>query len=353
MNQHQDGPVASAPGSTGERELQEELGTGERARRFYDEQLRDRLNERMREFIGRQEMFFLSTADAKGTCDSTFRAGPPGFLVVLDDRTVAYPEYRGNGVLASLGNIKENPHVGMLLMDFGQERIGLHVNGRARLVSDELMRIRRPDLPADPVPGRRPQIWVAVDIEEAYVHCAKHIPHLVKADSSHHDWGIDDARRKGGDYFGAAAERAADHSAPPRHATSPAAGGAHTAVTPAHGRPAHVTPAHGRPAHVTPVSVAPVRVAPAAGGTQAAAEDTAPEPHPPGVTAVPNAMGERARLAVRSRADRAGLPDPDMWRREAERALARAHARGPEPAAGPLVPPAPPVSGEAFSGWFG
>jgi predicted pyridoxine 5'-phosphate oxidase superfamily flavin-nucleotide-binding protein len=195
------------------------LGTAGRADRFYEEQVLDRLNPRMREFVARQEMFFLATADSHGECDSTFRAGPPGFLQVLDEGALAYPEYRGNGVMASLGNIRENPHVGLLMIDFSQDRIGLHVNGRARLVTDDAMRQRYPELPVDPAPGRRPHVWVEVEVEEAYIHCSKHIPRLVRAPlrqnadragSSAADgeqaWGSDDVKRKGGDYFGAAAQ---------------------------------------------------------------------------------------------------------------------------------------------------
>ncbi|QWB21103.1 MULTISPECIES: pyridoxamine 5'-phosphate oxidase family protein [Streptomyces] len=210
---------ADRPGSQGEHQIQRELGTVGRADRFYDEQVLDRLNPRMREFVARQEMFFLATSDRHGECDSTFRAGPPGFLQVLGEGALAYPEYRGNGVMASLGNIRENPHVGLLMIDFAQDRIGLHVNGRARLVADDSMRQRYPDLPMDPVPGRRPHVWVEVEVEEAYIHCSKHIPRMVKAplrqnaaraDGSAVDgeqaWGTDDVKRKGGDYFGAAAQ---------------------------------------------------------------------------------------------------------------------------------------------------
>ncbi|MER6379409.1 pyridoxamine 5'-phosphate oxidase family protein [Streptomyces sp. NPDC001250] len=212
---------AERPGSHGEHLVQRELGTVARADRFYEEQVLDRLNLRMREFVARQEMFFLATADGRGECDSTFRAGPPGFLRVLDDMTLAYPEYRGNGVMASLGNIRENPHVGILMIDFARDRIGLHVNGRARLVADERMRQTHPHLPVDPVPGRLPQVWVEVAVEEAYIHCSKHIPRLIKAPlrqnttreggaaaDSEQAWGTDDVRRKGGDYFGAAMARA-------------------------------------------------------------------------------------------------------------------------------------------------
>ncbi|WP_344329388.1 pyridoxamine 5'-phosphate oxidase family protein [Streptomyces macrosporus] len=185
--------------------MQRRLGTVERADRFYDEQMLDHLNERMREFIGRQEMFFLATADRHGECDSTFRAGPPGFLHVVDERTLLYPEYRGNGVHASLGNIQENPHVGILMIDFFRARIGLHVNGRAEIVEDEAVRAAHPELTVDSVPGRRARMWVRVTVEEAYIHCAKHIPHLQKAPKgTPRDWGTDDQRRKGGDFFGTA-----------------------------------------------------------------------------------------------------------------------------------------------------
>ncbi|MEU8531155.1 pyridoxamine 5'-phosphate oxidase family protein [Streptomyces sp. NPDC048629] len=184
------------------------MGTTERADKFYAEQVLDRLNDPMREFVARQEMFFLATADRHGECDNTFRAGPPGFLHVLDDLTLAYPEYRGNGVQASLGNIEENPHVGILMVDFVRDRIGLHVNGRARVLADDDIRATRPGLAVDPVPGRRARVWVEVTVEEAYIHCAKHIPHLQKVPprGPGRSWGTDDFKRKGGDFFGAAAE---------------------------------------------------------------------------------------------------------------------------------------------------
>lgn len=202
------GGTPRRPGSAGERVLQMELGTYDRADRFYADQVLDHLNARMREFAAEREMFFVATADAHGACDSSFRAGPRGVLHVPDEKTLCYPEYRGNGVLASLGNIRENPHIGILMVDFTHDRIGLHVNGRARIVTDGDMRARHPDLPSDPVPGRRPVVWVETEVEEAYIHCSKHIPHLVKAQTPRfRAWGTDNFRRKGGDYFGARARR--------------------------------------------------------------------------------------------------------------------------------------------------
>jgi predicted pyridoxine 5'-phosphate oxidase superfamily flavin-nucleotide-binding protein len=197
-----------APGSAGERLVQERSGSVERADRFYRQQVLPELNDRMIEFLGRQEMMFVSTADALGHADCTLRAGPPGFVDALTPGRVAWPEYRGNGVMASIGNILENPNVGLLFVDFFRDVIGLHVNGHATVASDAEMRREFPHLPTDPVPGRRAERWVNVFVDEAYIHCAKHIPRLRKVTAEERAWGTDDMRRKGGDFFGAAADLA-------------------------------------------------------------------------------------------------------------------------------------------------
>ncbi|MEV6431710.1 pyridoxamine 5'-phosphate oxidase family protein [Nocardia sp. NPDC051463] len=192
-------------GSDGEHELQDRYGTQDRAGRFYDDQVLDRLNPTMIEFIARMDMAFIATSDKHGECDASFRAGLPGFLHVIDERTIAYPEYRGNGVMASLGNILENPHVGILLIDFVRDLIGLHINGAARIMDDENLRRSVSDLPENHK-GRAAEHWVVVDIDEAYIHCRKHIPHLVPTAREQRDWGTDNVRAKGGDYFGAKAQ---------------------------------------------------------------------------------------------------------------------------------------------------
>jgi predicted pyridoxine 5'-phosphate oxidase superfamily flavin-nucleotide-binding protein len=198
-------PTVRSSGSQGEHLLQSAYDTAERAGRFYRDQVCNRLLPTMVEFVGRMEMMFVATADGHGECDATLRAGPAGFVQVLDEEHLAYPEYRGNGVLASLGNISENPHVGLLMVDFIRDLIGLHVNGRAQIIEDGDLRAAYPNLPPTDVPGRRAQLWVVVEIEEAYVHCRKHIPQLMPVPHNR-AWGTDDVRRKGGNYFGATAE---------------------------------------------------------------------------------------------------------------------------------------------------
>jgi uncharacterized protein len=200
-----DAPQVTEHGSLGERILQERYATTERASRFYDDQLCDRLTPRMAEFIGRMEMAFIATSDSRGECDCSFRAGPAGFLRVLGDRTIAYPELRGNGVMASLGNVVENPHIGILMIDFTRDLIGLHVNGTAAIVTPKYMRGLGHELPDEAAnPGRRPVQWVLVQVSEAYIHCSKHIPKLVPQSRVRH-WGTDNPRHKGGDYFGVTA----------------------------------------------------------------------------------------------------------------------------------------------------
>lgn len=189
------------PGSPGEHALQEQCGTTDRADKFYQTQVTSRLTTRMRQFIARMEMAFIATADATGECDCSFRAGPPGFLRVLNDRTVAFPEYRGNGVMASLGNILQNPHIGVFLADFTRDLVGLHINGRAQAVDPHTMRALDPYLPPPGHNGQRAGQWVVISVEEAYIHYSKHIPLLVPQSRVRH-WGTDNPRNKGGDFFG-------------------------------------------------------------------------------------------------------------------------------------------------------
>jgi predicted pyridoxine 5'-phosphate oxidase superfamily flavin-nucleotide-binding protein len=156
----------------GERLLQDRLGTRERADAFEARQTLHHLNDRMRRFVTRQQMMFLATADGSGACDNTFRAGPAGFVRVLDSDHLSWPEYRGNGVMASLGNITENGRVGLLFIDF-DEVVGLHVNATAEIVEDPVEHLDTP-------PGLRARLWVVARVQEAYIHCAKHIPRMVR-----------------------------------------------------------------------------------------------------------------------------------------------------------------------------
>nr|MBC8285381.1 pyridoxamine 5'-phosphate oxidase family protein [Nitrospinota bacterium] len=122
-------------GSNGERELQKKYNTRKSADSFYNSQVLDYLNPEMQKFISEQEMVFIATSDSKGECDSSFRAGPKSFIKVLDNNTLVFPEFKGNGVMASLGNISENPQIGLMFIDFFRSSIGLHVNVKAEIIT--------------------------------------------------------------------------------------------------------------------------------------------------------------------------------------------------------------------------
>ena len=178
-------------GSEGERILQKKVSSENKASAFYDKQMLDYLNPYMRKFILKQEMVFIATADSKGECDCFFRAGKQGFVRVLNEKTLLCPEYRGNGVMASMGNILENSHIGMTFIDFFENTIGLHVNGKAKIVeNDELLADKTQASVANSSQeeGVAPERWIFITVEEAYIHCSKHIPHLQKLGKKIH-WG--------------------------------------------------------------------------------------------------------------------------------------------------------------------
>ena len=177
---------SSLPGSEGEHQMQEYFQTQDKAKDFYDRQMLDYLAPHMQSFIKEQEMVFISSSDAQGECDSSFRSGEAGFVNVIDDKTLIYADYKGNGVLASAGNISENPHIGMLFIDFFENKVGLHVNGKASILNEkELLAVleKSPQLKDKTSylsTKNKTVFWVQIDVEEAYIHCSKNIPILKK-----------------------------------------------------------------------------------------------------------------------------------------------------------------------------
>lgn len=96
-----------------------------------------------REFFERCPMFFVATADADGRPDCSYKGGLPGFVRVLDAHTLAFPDYDGNGMYRSWGNVLVNPNVGLLSVDFGEpER--MRVNGTAAISADDPLRADHP-----------------------------------------------------------------------------------------------------------------------------------------------------------------------------------------------------------------
>ncbi|MER8187721.1 MSMEG_1061 family FMN-dependent PPOX-type flavoprotein [Kitasatospora sp. NPDC094015] len=126
----------------------------------------DRIHEVARQVIGRSSLVFLATAGADGRCDVTPRGGPPGFVAVLDEHTLAIPDATGNRRLDSMHNIVDTGRTGLLFVIPGREAT-LRVNGRACVSTD-------PGLLARLTPvGKPPRSAVVVEAEEVYGHCPK------------------------------------------------------------------------------------------------------------------------------------------------------------------------------------
>ena len=96
-----------------------------------------------RAFIERAAMFFIATADAEGRPDCSYKGGLPGFVRVLDERTLAIPDYDGNGMYRTWGNVLVNPRVGLLFLDFEKPR-RIRINGTAQLLEDDPLRAEFP-----------------------------------------------------------------------------------------------------------------------------------------------------------------------------------------------------------------
>ena len=126
----------------------------------------DRLDRHCRRFIGLSPFVVLATAGADGRVDCSPRGDPPGFVEVLDDRTVLLPDRPGNNRVDSLGNVLENPQVGLLFMIPGVDET-LRLNGRATLTTDAAR------LEPLSVRGRAPRSGLLIEVEEVFLHCTK------------------------------------------------------------------------------------------------------------------------------------------------------------------------------------
>lgn len=118
-------------------------------------------------------MFFLATADAEGHPTCSYKGGDPGFLMMLDLRTVAFPSYDGNGMFFSLGSMLVNPHVGLLLVDFASP-FRMRLEGTARVEKDDPLLSRWPEA----------QCVVRVTVTRVYPNCPRYVHQMRRSERS-------------------------------------------------------------------------------------------------------------------------------------------------------------------------
>ncbi len=150
---------------------------------FDSRRISDRLEEKLtrtaftpddKSFIESAIYFFVATADADGRPDCSFKGGPPGFVRVTGPSEIAFPDYDGNGMFKSLGNVMVNPHVGLLFIDLHERPRRLRVNGEARVSRDD-------PLLATTVGA---QMIVRVTARAIFPNCPRYIPKLTLVEPS-------------------------------------------------------------------------------------------------------------------------------------------------------------------------
>jgi len=145
-------------------ELAEIFGEVERVAR---EKAIDHLDRHCRAFIARSPFVLVGTSDNATRCDVSPRGGSAGFVEILDDRRLVFAEAKGNRRIDSLKNLLVNPHIGMLFLIPGLGET-LRVSGRATIVTDAAVLTRHTEPNREP-----PKVAVVVEVEEAFLHCAK------------------------------------------------------------------------------------------------------------------------------------------------------------------------------------
>jgi predicted pyridoxine 5'-phosphate oxidase superfamily flavin-nucleotide-binding protein len=159
----------------GSRRLQDRFDSRRLADRLEDVKVRDVIDDGDRAFIESMDMLFLATADEQGRPNCSYKGGEPGFVRVLDERTIAFPSYDGNGMFVSAGNVLVNAEVGLLFISFERRR-RLRLNGTASIDPDDEL------LPSWP----RALLVIRVRAREVFPNCPRYIHHYELVERSHY-----------------------------------------------------------------------------------------------------------------------------------------------------------------------
>lgn len=152
----------------GNRQLQDQFGSRRIADRLEEKLTRLEFTEDDRRFIEGLPYFFLATADAQGRPDCSFKGGAPGFVRVTGPSEIAFPDYDGNGMFKSLGNVLTNAHVGLLFIAMHDKPRRLRVNGDARVCSDDPLLVETVGA----------QLIVRVTARAIFPNCPRYVPEM-------------------------------------------------------------------------------------------------------------------------------------------------------------------------------
>jgi predicted pyridoxine 5'-phosphate oxidase superfamily flavin-nucleotide-binding protein len=165
----------------GNRTLQDRYGGRAVADRIVDLVEASEISDEFKGFIESVPFFFLASA-ANGNVDCSFKGGAPGFVRVPSPDRIVFPDYDGNRMYKSLGNILENPSVGLLFMKFGAEEgegalyLRVRVSGNATVHDDHPM--------LSDYPGAQRMVEVAVT--HVFPNCPRYVPQMEMVAPSRH-----------------------------------------------------------------------------------------------------------------------------------------------------------------------
>jgi predicted pyridoxine 5'-phosphate oxidase superfamily flavin-nucleotide-binding protein len=159
----------------GMRELQDARDTRRIADRLAEVTLRHQFTDEDRAFITASRMFFLATADGAGNPDCSYKGGAPGFVHVIDGNRLEIPDYDGNGMYRSWGNVLVNAQVALLFIDFENQK-RLRVTGRARIIHDAERCAAHPGA----------VFLVEVDAQNIFPNCPRYIHRMQLVEESVH-----------------------------------------------------------------------------------------------------------------------------------------------------------------------
>src|SRR5688500_16854841 len=159
-------PTESRQYHAGSRQLQDRYDTRRLADRLEERIVADTSDDEDRAFIESVDLFFLATVDGEGRPNCSYKGGDPGFVRAVDERTIAFPNYDGNGMYLSMGNILVNPHVGLLFLDF-ENQTRFRFNGEASISVDDPLLAAYPEA----------QFIVRVRAREVFPNCPRYLHH--------------------------------------------------------------------------------------------------------------------------------------------------------------------------------
>ncbi|MDA1101600.1 MAG: pyridoxamine 5'-phosphate oxidase family protein [Proteobacteria bacterium] len=155
------------------RTLQDRFGTRRLSERIEQVAVNDRVGKADRAFIESRDMFFLASVTADGQPTVSYKGGEKGFVRLLDEKTVVFPCYDGNGMYYSMGNIANNGKLGLLFMDFETPH-RLRLEGTASLIDDDVLLNSYPEA----------ELLVRIAVGRVFVNCPRYVHRYSKVETS-------------------------------------------------------------------------------------------------------------------------------------------------------------------------